>query len=302
MDIKINFGAMILGAFIITYNRPDTLLATIQAVFAQTYSPDFLWVIDNSENLETDHAIAGLLDSRIRYHRMGYNAGPAGAAAKGLELCAQEGADWIFWGDDNDPPFRSDCFERLLAIRDVNPFCGILGTVGQFFDRKKGVIKRVQTRLLEKKDWIEVDFVAGGMCMLVSGDVARLGIVPNPDLFFGFEELDFCLSVSRKGYAIVVDSGLFLEARKKHGKLEFERPIYQKKENLNREYYSLRNLLMISDSLTLTSMRNQLIKKWLGKSLYGFRYGLGYGARNFKLIMLAFVHYFKGISGKTIDL
>lgn len=291
-----------LGAFVITYNRPDTLLATIQAIFEQTYPPDFLWVIDNSENLETNHAIARLLDTRIRYHRMGYNSGPAGAAGVGLKFCAKDGADWIFWGDDNDPPFRPDCFERLLAIRDVNPFCGVLGAVGQFFDRKKGVIKRVQTRLLEKKDWIEVDYVAGGMTMLVSRHVAIEGVAPDPTLFFGFEELDFCLKVSRKGYAIIVDCGLFLEARRKYGKLEFERPVYHPKSNLNREYYSLRNLLMISDLLTLPTMRNQLIKKWIAKSIYGFRYGPTYGVKNFKLIFLAFYHYLKGVKGKTIDL
>ncbi|SDZ55249.1 Glycosyltransferase, GT2 family [Rhodonellum ikkaensis] len=246
--------------------------------------------------------IASLQDSRLRYFRMGHNSGPAGAAGKGLELCGKEGADWIFWGDDNDPPFRQDCFERLLAIRNENPYCGVLGSVGQFFDRKKGVIKRVQTRLLEKKDWIEVDYVAGGMCMLVKGEVARAKVFPNPDLFFGFEELDFCLKVSRMGFSIVVDCGLFLEARKLHNRLEFERPIYSKKSNLAREYYSLRNLLIISDSLTLKSMRNQLIKKWIGKALYGFRYGFGYGFQNFRMIFLAFVHYLKGIKGKTIDI
>lgn len=291
-----------LGAFIITYHRPQILLETINAIFSQTYPPNFIWIIDNSENLETDHAVASLLDSRIRYLRMGYNAGPAGAAAKGLELCAKEGADWIYWGDDNDPPFREDCFERLLAIRDVNPFCGVLGAVGQFFDRKKGVIKRIQTRLLEKKDWVEVDSIAGNMCMLVNGEVAKTGIYPNSDLFFGFEELDFCLKVSRKGYVLIVDTGLFLEARRRSGRLDFERPSYRKKKNLAREYYSLRNLLTISDSLTLKTMRNQLIKKWSLKMFYGFRYGLGYGWNNFRMIFLAFLHYSRGIKGKTIDL
>jgi GT2 family glycosyltransferase len=290
------------GGFIITYQRPEILQKTIEEIFNQTFPPEILWIIDNSEDLATDHVIAGLMDSRLKYFRMGYNAGPAGAAATGLELCGKEGLDWIYWGDDNDPPFRTDCFERLLAIRDVNPFCGVLGTVGQFFDRKKGIIKRVQTRLLEKKDWIEVDYVAGGMTMLVSGEVARSGIAPDPELFFGFEELDFCLKVSRKGYAIVVDCKLFLEARKLHNRLDFERPVYKIKSNLNREYYSLRNLLMISDSLTLSGMRNQLIKKWIAKAIYGFRYGLGYGMRNFKLIFLAFYHYLKGIKGRTIDL
>lgn len=290
------------GGFLITYNRPKILLDTIQKIFYQTYPPELLWIIDNSENLNTDHAIAGLLDPRIKFFYMGFNSGPAGAAAKGLELCGKEGLDWIFWGDDNDPPFRNDCFERLLTISRQNPFIGVLGTVGQFFDRKKGVIKRVQTRLLEKKETIEVDYVAGGMCMLVNGEVARLGIAPDPKLFFGFEELDFCLKVSRKGFIILVDCKLFLEARILHNRVNFERPDYQKKENLNREYYSLRNLLYISNSLTLPSMKNRLIKKWLMKSLYGFRFGPIYGYKNFKLIMLAFYHFSRGVKGKTVNL
>jgi GT2 family glycosyltransferase len=290
------------GGFIITYNRPEILAATINSIFDQSYPPEMLWIIDNSEGLETDHAIASLLDPRLKYYRIGYNAGPAGGAAKGLELCAAEGLDWIYWGDDNDPPFRQDCFERLLAIKDENPFAGVLGTVGQFFDRKKGLIKRVQTRLLEKKKVVEVDYVAGGMCMLVKGKVAREGIAPNVDLFFGFEELDFCLRVSRKGYTILVDCSLFLEARKLHKRIDFERPSYQKKQNLNREYYSLRNLLMISDSLTLPSMKRRLQVKWFVKSFYGFRHGPLYGYQNFRVIWLAFFHYWKRVKGKTIQI
>lgn len=285
-----------------TYNRPLILLETIKEIFQQSYPPELLWIIDNSEDLETDHAIASLLDSRIKYFRMGYNSGPAGAALKGLALCADEGLDWIYWGDDNDPPFRNDCFERLLAISYNNSYCGVLGIVGQFFDRKKGVIKRVQSRLLEKKEVIEVDYVAGGMCMLVSGEIAKMGIAPNPNLFFGFEELDFCLKVSKKGYKIYVDCKLFLEARKKHGRLEFQRGNYKRKGNLVREYYSLRNLLLISDSLTLDTMKWQLIKKWVFKSVYGFRYGVFYGFSNFKYIMLAFFHYKSRKFGYTISL
>lgn len=290
------------GGFVITYNRPQVLLESIKKIFSQTFPPDLLWVIDNSENFETDQAIASLFDNRIKYYRMGYNAGPAGAAAKGLSLCAIEDLDWIYWGDDNDPPFRPDCFERLLKIGEYNPFAGILGSVGQFFDRKKGVIKRIQTRSLEKKDILEVDYVAGGMCMLVSGKVANEGITPDPKLFFGFEELDFCLKTSRKGYSILVDCKLFLEARDFYNRTNFKRPNYQKKENLIREYYSLRNLLFISDSLTLPSMKQRLIQKWIMKSLYGFRFGLGYGLKNFKIIMLAFYHYKRNIMGYTIKL
>lgn len=291
-----------LGGFIITYNRPQILKETIAKVFEQTFPPELLWIIDNSDNNLTELMIAGSYDSRLKYVRMKENVGPAGAACKGLELCGKEGLDWIFYGDDNDPPYTPDSFERLLKIRNENAFCGVLGVVGHFFDRKKGVIKRVQTKLLKKKKWIEVDYVAGGMCMLVSGDLARLGIAPNPNLFFGFEELDFCLKAKRRGFSILVDCGLFLEARELHSRTEHERPNYQKKKNLVREYYSLRNLLMISDSLTLNSMKKRLILKWIGKSIYGFRYGPGYGYRNFQMISLAFWHYWTGVSGKTLAL
>lgn len=290
------------GGFIITYNRPEILRDTVQKVFDQTFPPEFLWVIDNSSGTETEEMILALEDPLLKYFRMGYNAGPAGAAVKGLELCGKDGLDWIFWGDDNDPPFRKDTFELLLSVRDANPFCGIIGSVGQFFDRKKGEIKRVQTRLLEKKVTIEVDYVAGGMCMLVSGEVARMGIAPDPGLFFGFEELDFCLKVRRRGFTILAHCELFLFLREKYNRLDFERPVYKKKQNLAREYYSLRNLLYIADSLTLKSMKNRLVWKWIGKIGYGFRYGPVYGIKNSRMILLAFYHFFIGKKGLTVNL
>ena len=290
------------GGFVITYHRPQILLDTLDKLFAQTLAPELIWVIDNSENLETDHAIASLRNPRVKYYRMGHNAGPAGAAVKGLQLCTQEGVDWILWADDNDPPFFPDTFEKLLSIRNENPFCGMIGSVGHFFDRKKGMIKRVQSRLLEKKSFVQVDYVAGGMSMIVSSEVVKAGILPDPGLFFGFEELDFCLKASRSGFTILVNSEVFLALREKHNRVYFDRPFYRKKNNPVREYYSLRNLLMISDTLTLNSMRNQLIKKWSAKMLYGFWYGPSYGMKNAKMIFLAFLHYYKGVKGKTLDL
>jgi GT2 family glycosyltransferase len=293
---------MRLGGFIITYNRPQILSETIKILFDQTVPPVLLWIIDNSDNLDTDHAIASLLDSRLRYHRMGYNAGPAGAAKQGLQLCADSGLDWIYWGDDNDPPQHTDTFEKLLSIKDDNPYCAILGAVGQFFDHKKGEIKRVQSRLLERKNSLEVDFIAGNMNMIVHKNIVKAGIYPDPDLFFGFEELDFCLKAKRRGFAMLVHCGLFLALREKHNRINFEPPFYKRKSNLAREYYSLRNLLYISDGLTLDTMKRSLIRKWVGKSFYGFRYGPKYGFQNGKMIILAFLHYYKGIKGKTIDL
>lgn len=291
-----------LGGFIITYNRPKEVCDTIRIVFEQSTPPEFLWIIDNSEGLETDAAIASLLDPRVKYYRMGYNAGPAGAAAIGLELCAKDGAEWIYWGDDNDPPEFQDTFERLLSIRNDDHYCGVLGAVGHFFDHKKGEIKRIQSRLLEKKKSLSVESIAGGMSMLVNQTVVKAQIFPDPDLFFGFEELDFCLKAKRKGFTLSVHCGLFLELREKHKRIDFKRPHYQKKGNLAREYYSLRNLLYIADLLTLDTMKNRLVKKGLAKMFYGYRYGPIYGFKNMRFIFFALFHFYSGKKGMTFPL
>jgi GT2 family glycosyltransferase len=291
-----------LGGFIITHNRPKILLETIKFLFEQTQPPELLWIIDNSVNLETDHAIASLLDPRLKYYRMGFNAGPAGAAKQGLKLCGESGLDWIYWGNDVDLPENTEIFERLLSIKDENPYCRIIGTAGNFFDHRKGEIKRIQTRLLERKSSVEVEVISGGLSMLVHRDVLGAGIFPDPDLFFGFEVLDFCLKANRKGFAMLVHCKLFLELRARHIPTDFEWSLNEKKTNLVREYYSLRNLLYISDTLTLDAMKKRLIWKWIGKSVYGFRYGPIYGFKNFRMIWLAFYHYRLGVKGKTLDL
>lgn len=290
------------AGFIITYNRPDLLKDTIEQVFAQTLPPEKLWIIDNSEENKTEEMIKLLLTFPLEYVRMGYNAGPAGAAAIGLEIVGNAGYDWIYWGDDNDPPFRLDCFERLLDIRDKVSNTGVLGTVGHFFDMNRGLVRRTSNEKLHQDKFLKVDFVAGGMCMIVNGDVARNGVSPNSNLFFGFEELDFCLKVKKQGFEVVVDSGLFLQAREASDRMGFIKPKYIKKDNLSREYYSLRNLLMIADSSGSSMMKLRLFVRWSLKMIYGYRFGFSYGNQNFKMIKMAFWHYLIKKSGKTYGL
>lgn len=290
------------GGFIITYNRPLIILETISKIFSQTFPPEKIWVIDNSNNFQTRTILQGYEKDRISYYSMGYNAGPAGAAAKGLELCYNDGFEWIYWGDDNDPPFSNICFERLLLNCNEFPNTGIIGAVGQYFDKKKGVVNRVPTKLLQNSKTLRVDFVAGGKSMLINRLVVQHGVLPNVDLFFGFEELDFCLKVKTSGFEILVDSKLFLEARTESNRMNYNRPLYQKKGNLAREYYSLRNLLIISENISPISMKIKLHLKGIGKSIYGYKFGWKYGNKNAYMITLAIYHYWKGISGKTLDL
>ena len=179
------------AGFIMTYERETILNDTIQAIFSQTLSPEKILIVDNSATHKTEELIKTLNNPKVIYHRVGYNSGPAGAAAIGLQILANEGYDWIYWGDDDDPPVFNTTFEILLKTALTDLKCGCVGVVGQFFNRKSGFIKRVLDEQLQSQGTLEVDTIAGGMSKIVNGSmILNLSILPEEKLFFSFEDLD----------------------------------------------------------------------------------------------------------------
>jgi glycosyltransferase involved in cell wall biosynthesis len=83
------------AGFIITYERAEIIGETIRKIFEQTLPPEKILIVDNSVSDTTEKVVVGLNDTRLAYHRMGYNAGPAGAAAFALKQLANEGYPWI---------------------------------------------------------------------------------------------------------------------------------------------------------------------------------------------------------------
>lgn len=286
------------AGFIITYNRPNVLEQTIIKVLAQTFPPDKIWIIDNSDGFETKKFIDFLSNDKLIYHRVGYNGGPALGASIGLKLVSEAGFDWILWGDDDDPPPHLDTFERQFSALKYLPVqkVGQLGIVGQRFNSRLGKIDRISDFELQNSDLIEVDTISGGQCKIINREVVEACISPNPNLFYGFEELDFDLKLKAKGFKSIVESGYFLELRKKYKRIDLKRPIYIKKSEagLKRQYYSTRNLIFIlKENRFISALIFQLVKSLL-KSLIGFKFGWKYGSRNFDNVMKGVAH---GLAG-----
>jgi GT2 family glycosyltransferase len=291
------------AAFIVTYERDSILEGTIQTVLAQTFPPEKIWIIDNSESFRTQQLINKLNHPQVVYYRMGYNAGPAGGVAMGLKIVAEEGYDWIYWGDDDDPPKFKDSFEILLKIAQKSNNCGVVGAVGQYFNRKKGNIERVPDEILKGQGNLEVNTVAGGLSKIVNANMIREhGVLIDACLFFGFEELDFDLKVSRHGYKLIVDKTLYYRNRKDSNRLNLGKIVRTKIsfDNLWRDYYSYRNLLFIYRYHQLYNALIILIAKRSIKSILCFRYGFTYGFKNFKYSFLAFIHFLLNKKGLTV--
>ena len=295
------------AGFIITYKRPLVLVESIKKIFAQTLSPQKLLILDNGDDLDTERFINELSDYRVQYYRVGYNSGPAGAAAIGLRLLVDDGFDWIYWGDDNDPPSFNDSFEILLKNKlPLNP--GIIGAVGSYLSKYSGKFIRLSDReLIESSkvgvDFIEVHSIAGGQSMIVSASVIKSGVLPNSDLFFGFEELDFCLRVKAAGFKILVSPKLFLKSRVKYSRLNFRQPLWVPFEysNLTRQYYSIRNLLFIYYQQRYWLAIALLFFKSSIKMVWGLNRGFKYGLKNIRLIYKAHYHAIIGRFGLFID-
>lgn len=291
-----------LACFIVTYERTDFILQTIQAIVNQDLKPSKILIVDNSESDGVQNLVRNCIDSQVEVIKIGNNLGPAGAAKIALEKLTQEGYKWIYWGDDDDPPLDPQIFSLLMEISTQKSNAGIVGKVGGRF-----IANRARTRVVlnrEIKAVTEADYVTGGKHMMVSSEVIKSGILPNPNLFFGFEELEFCLRAKDAGFAILVDGQGILMARKKAGNTSSNYKWRGKSigdlSRINRQYYSVRNMLYILWSRGEYLGYFYFLIKSLFKIPFSLKYGFYYFRKLSGLYCRAIFHHLIGRYGQYI--
>jgi len=288
------------GCFIVTYEREFLLEKTIQAIFSQTFPPEIIWIIDNSESLNTKQMIEQFNHSIVKYYRVGYNAGPAGGVAIGLKIISDAGYQWIYWGDDDNPPKFLNTFEILLNYTHNTNNCGAVGSFGYFFDKKRGVTKRYPYSYLKGAGCVEVDNIPGDASKIVNGDMIRkYGTLIDSDLFFGFEELDFDLKVKRLGYKLLVDKNMALTD------LENSLVINNREKNTSisnewRSYYSYRNMLYILKKQKLYNALFALTVHRFKINVVYFFDSFSKGMKVLQYHLLAFIHFIFNKKGLTV--
>jgi len=271
------------AAFVITFKRPSILKETVQGLFRQTMPPSKVLIVDNDVEGSSKRVIDDLNDTRISVYQVGLNSGPAGAAYHGISILQDEGWEWILWVDDDDPPPFTNSIEKLIDIIMHVPTenVGIVGAVGVKFNKRTA--KAARFRDHELKGLLEVDQVAGNMLPMVHRNLLMNEILPDQQLFFGFEELDFGLSLKRAGFKIIVSGEEMLRYREKAGRIGVKKKSFQSKNvsTLWREYYSTRNLINILlrkekayKGIVLLTCRT------IVKAFAGFIFGYNYGAKN----------------------
>jgi glycosyltransferase involved in cell wall biosynthesis len=288
------------AGFIMTYERPEILASTIAKVFAQSMAPQKLVIVDNSESEKTKILIESIDDPRLEYVAVGYNAGPAGAAKVGLQRLASEGYEWIYWGDDNDPPNGRDTLKDELNLAEQTTNVGIIGEVGVHFNKYTGRTSGYKNKELQKI--MDADAVAGGRQMIVSKKAVDAGILPTEKLFFGFEELDFCIKVKKAGFRIIFDGEKMKAGRSEQGNhdpnYKWRGKTIQQADKIWRQYYSSRNMLSILFRNRFYFAYFYNLSKIVFKPFFLLRFGYEYGAKSFNIYWGAVVDHFKNNFGK----
>lgn len=103
-------------AVVVTYNRRDLLVESLEAVAGQTRAPDHVVVVDNASTDGTAELVRERFPE-VELLALRANTGGAGGFAAGMALALERGADRIWLMDDDTVP-KPGALEALLNVAD----------------------------------------------------------------------------------------------------------------------------------------------------------------------------------------
>ncbi len=295
---------MKLGAFVLTYNRPDAVERSIETLLSQTRPPDRLLVVENGDPEPTAGIVKRFADQRLVLEATGQNLGSAGGTAYGYRWLYEHGFDLLYCGDDDNPPRTPDTVEQLFnLLQRADTDVGGTGCVGARWNWSRGELERLSDEALEGV--IEVDFIGGDHKQLLRREVIESVGPPDQKLFFGYPDLEHCLRIRRAGYRLIVDGDLMLRYREVNRRLGLEprksalpRRSY---EGIWRNYYTTRNyIFMMRKTFCRPDLARRQALKAMARSIVGWARGPRYGARLLAYQLRGVIDGYRGRMGATL--
>jgi GT2 family glycosyltransferase len=287
---------------LITFRRRDALVEHLRILAAQTSPLTSLLVVDNDDDaairelVETDTAAA----TEVNYLGIAGNPGPAGGIAAGInEVLRQRGdGEWLVLLDDDDPPPRKNTLEALAEVTSElaerrSDFGGV-GLWGSSLER----VGRLRAATGTSPE--PVAYLPGGACPHYGIGALRTVGGPDPELFFGFDDLDLGMALTRSGVSIW-SSGLARDhgwARMVEGRTAsraVEAPTW-------RRYYSLRNLILVLRRNKRTGSAIAMsLAAGVAKPIVNLPLHPRAAWRNLRVNLVALRHGWTGRAGKHFD-
>jgi rhamnopyranosyl-N-acetylglucosaminyl-diphospho-decaprenol beta-1,3/1,4-galactofuranosyltransferase len=262
-------------AVVVTHRRPDELAKSLDALTAQTRTPDHLIVVDNDFGNDPAEHVRDLVSGQpvpSTYLGSRRNLGGAGGFALGMLHALAAGADWIWCADDDGRPRDPTVLATLLAcaqrhgLAEVSPMvCDADNPQRLAFPLRRGMAWR--RHVSELRTGAQQDLLPG-IASLFNGalfraaTIAAIG-VPDLRLFVRGDEVE----VHRRLVASGLPFGTCLDAAylHPHGADEFK-PILggrmhtQYPDNPTKRFFTFRNRGYL---LSQRGLRRLLPQEWL---------------------------------------
>jgi glycosyltransferase involved in cell wall biosynthesis len=237
---------------LVTFRRAAALDATLKQLAKQSRRLDALVVVDNDADPWVREVVAANSDAagNVEYIDAPDNLGPAGGLALGTSevLHTANDGDWVMFLDDDNPPRTADMFSQITLFAEEmlrrDPNMGGVGLIGARFDVRSGLSVRVPDE--ELRGAVRVQYVGGGQlpCFRVAA-MREVGL-PDPALFFGFDDLEYGLRLQAAGRPLYVNGDVWYRERHVYGLLGIDKLPSRAIKSIGwRDYYGTRNLVWI---------------------------------------------------------
>lgn len=227
-----------IAAVVVTYNRKDLLLESLNCLQAQDYSDapqaaettlDIL-VIDNASTDGTAEALKPLLFATedtasttrpIHYYNTGSNLGGAGGFNYGMRKAVEEGYDYVWVMDDDCMPHEDTLLGFLNADAKLNGAYGYLSSVCRWID---GSICTMNTQrhpltknITDFSPEIQRATLASFVSLFVPARIIKELGLPIKDFFIWSDDWEFTRRISRKYPCYVVGTSVVTHKSKNNG-------------------------------------------------------------------------------------
>lgn len=195
-------------AVVLTHRRPRLAGSVVRSLLEREgFPPARVLVVVNGDGGLDDPA----LESAVTMVRLPRNAGPAGGFRAGLvEAFRDPSIRWAYLCEDDvglfdlPSPRVAGLVARVDALDGGHRPVGAVVAYGRRFVGRGAHTVNFVPSPESPEGFAEVDVACWG-ATLVSRSVVEAGVLPDPEWFFGLEDVDFFCRMRQAGHCVLVD-------------------------------------------------------------------------------------------------
>ena len=243
---------------IVTYNRVNTLMTTLQYIKEQTVKADYIIVVNNGSKDETESRVNNFALFKIYPLHMKENMGFGYGLSMGMKYGLNQFSDidfFLLMDDDSHPD--KELLPKLLHARQIIGKPGIVCSIGYVDYLWKGPVSIYKDSNKKKRNIsiepsiYSVDHVLVDGALIDKAVVDKIGTL-REDVFMMCEDAEYSKRIKRAGYSIsVLEDAQMMNRLHMGGGDRFSfstrwRGYYHARNHLMilKEYFSVRSLFI----------------------------------------------------------